>query len=733
MSFRDLALPLAKLGIPVFPLLPKVKEPPAGMKFLVEATTNPDKIEQWDDDEPNYNCAMLADGESVCFLEFDAGGIEQYCEETGQPRPVTREQKSGKGGQHFIFLADEETRALFNRSVSLREHCFCDKLEHNPHCSLCKEAQPHHHHEWFSFRAKNKYLVAAGSVHPNGRLYECAQDVPPAKMPLALNDWVRSKSLPPKNRPKPKGSTGVAGKFDPWKFWAHYGIEIDFIKDGVWHVVKECPGVGRRHRGSKYTAFYWDGACFGWSCFAQGCPCYGNSGSGMSIGGLIKFLNESHKPFVGAIWEYDEDDDFSDIVEAIDLGFDVKQAEIVPLESAPAAAAPEETAAAAPEPAVEGPKKPRLVLIGKNDTEEEEFALVGVRASDIQPKLLKWLWPEKIPQALTLWTGRPDNGKSLGLIDLAARISRGDAWPDGAENKMGPRIVLYAATEDSKQAVLVPRLIAARANLENIVFPLHGRVREKQAKKEVYDRRINLKNDLKALKDAAEKTPEIAAIILDPMNSYWPDTDENKAKEIAPVLEAIAKFCEDTGVTVIGLIHHRKAGDTDALGKVLGSVRVGGIARAVWEISKDKEKQSSEAGAIRMALVKGNLHRKRTGMSYHLETAQLTIEGESAPVPFVQWDEELDKSADDLMAEEKEQQGQKREGRADACAKWLAERLGSGAVESNVLFDEGQAFRFSRSTLFRAKEQMGIRPFQRGGRWHWQMPGEPKIAEQEVM
>src|SRR5258705_8919631 len=98
-----MAAPFIKLGIPVFPLLPKEKEPTSGMKFLEEATTYPNKIEQWNLDNPNYNVALLADGE-FGFFEFDIqDGMEKACAETGQSRPRTREQKSGNHGQHFIF------------------------------------------------------------------------------------------------------------------------------------------------------------------------------------------------------------------------------------------------------------------------------------------------------------------------------------------------------------------------------------------------------------------------------------------------------------------------------------------------------------------------------------------------------------------------------------------------------------------------------------------------------
>lgn len=726
MTFKDIALPIAKLGIPVFPLLPKVKEPPPGMKFLEEATTDPNRIEQWNVDNPNYNVAMLADGD-FGFLEFDiTDGIEKACAEKHQPRLNTREQLSGKGGQHFIFKMNDDTKSLGNRSVSQPCPCDCDKQEHQSHpCAICLVTTPHHHHEWFSFRARNKYLVGAGSIHPNGKRYKLTNDAIPSEMPAWLADWIRENSSPRKTTPKPREARLIHDEFNFEDFCLHYGIEVDFVRDGVWQVVKECPGVGRRHRGSKLTAFFWDGESLGWSCFAQACPTYG-----MTIGGLIKLMNQSQNPYTKPIWVEDEPFDKFDI-DFLDIGFDAKEADVTPISELPKSDPNPKTKE---EPHKSEPTNPKLVLIGKIENDDEHKMMVGVRASDITPKLFTWLWPDVIPVALTLWVGKPDNGKTLSLLDLAARVSRGDKWPDGAININGPRTVLYAATEDNKQTTLVPRLMAVGANLENIVFPLYNRVQEKANKKDKYDCKINLKEDLKLLKQAVLDTPEIGLIILDPMNSYWPDVDENKAKEVAPVLEAIAKFCEETGVTVIGLIHHSKRTDTDALGKVLGSVRVGGIARAVWEISKEKGKDASEPGAIRMALVKGNVHKKRGGMTYHIEGTPLVIEGQTTELPRVIWDGKLDKSADDLLEEQKQETFDGRDKKKILAKALITSRLANGPQKARDMYKAAEDEGISDRTMKTAVKELGILVFKEKDGWIWSnRPEESKLDVEEVL
>jgi hypothetical protein len=240
MSFLSIATPFVELGIPVFPLTPKTKIPPAGFHFLEEATIDPAKVATWNEENPDYNVVLLANGE-FCFLEFDvAKGMSAAAAEMGHEIPLTRTQVSGKGFGHYIFRHTERSLALGNRSVNLPDGG-----------------------EWFSFRAGNKYPVGAGSVHPNGNYYQTARDIEPIPMPDWLCEFVEKHSTPA----KPKtcdDAVEVADDFDFDDMIDFYGIGIVGEKDDVWQVVEECPGVGYRHSGSTLTAFYWDGSSLGW-------------------------------------------------------------------------------------------------------------------------------------------------------------------------------------------------------------------------------------------------------------------------------------------------------------------------------------------------------------------------------------------------------------------------------------------------------------------------------------
>jgi len=72
-----------------------------------------------------------------------------------------------------------------------------------------------------------------------------------------------------------------------------------------------------------------------------------------------------------------------------------------------------------------------------------------VCAHDCPAQSVEWLWPDKIPIGkVTLLIGDPGTGKSLVALDIAARVSRGSAWPDDG-GPLAPREELRLAERDN--------------------------------------------------------------------------------------------------------------------------------------------------------------------------------------------------------------------------------------------------------------------------------------------
>src|SRR5579862_7743263 len=93
---------------------------------------------------------------------------------------------------------------------------------------------------------------------------------------------------------------------------------------------------------------------------------------------------------------------------------------------------------------------------------------VLVPLADVDARDVAWLWPGRVARGkLTLLCGDPGVGKSMLALDLAARVTNGAAWPDGAVPCPAGSALLLCGEDDLADGVL-PRLFAAAAALNKV-------------------------------------------------------------------------------------------------------------------------------------------------------------------------------------------------------------------------------------------------------------------------
>jgi putative DNA primase/helicase len=740
VNFLERATPYTKLGIPVFPLKPGKKEPIASMTDWPDlASTDLNQIAVWNAENPDYNCGLVAKPDGIVILEFDiAKGMPLAAQKMGQEVPKTRVHISGKGFGHWVFLQTDRTRTIGNRSVNLPDICEDPK---------CEKAGQVHHHEWFSFRQNNRYVVGPGSIHPNGNEYGVARDVAPLPCPEWVCDFVEKHSV---GRNATRDARPVAEDFDFDNLCEHYGWDVVNI-DGEWHITAVCPVAGYQHEHSKATGFYWDGESIGFKCFAQGCE-----GSSMSIGQLLKYLNQLDDgpgPYPEKIWEEDDLDmsQFGDDLEEVKpkptvadvmaiLGAKEIKPETKPEETCLSADTRAELTAMLAEETEkdDAPVAPAVVAPDELEPDETEFAqgmankgeanertmtLLTQRADTVKLERLEWLWTDRIPGGkITLFTGKQDCGKSLAMLDVIAHVTTGADWPDGVKNDNGPKDVILGATEDDLGTTLVPRLRASGADLTHVHIVKRVTVKGKKSVK----RMLQLKEDALLIKRALRDRPDVALIALDPITGFFGDADQNKDKEIRPVMEQIQDACANSGCALLGIIHQNKRSDTDALGKVLGASSVVGVSRAVWSFSRDSEDKEQ----FYMALVKGNLAKKRTGMKYKIAGVEIVLtDGTTASVPRTDWQGETDLDANEVMAVDRETA---KNGPADnktvMASLLIKQELAAGPKLTRDIYAKGETEGISAATLKKAAYALGLQITKGEGRgWYWAMPGGPAL------
>src|SRR5262249_43191857 len=93
-----------------------------------------------------------------------------------------------------------------------------------------------------------------------------------------------------------------------------------------------------------------------------------------------------------------------------------------------------------------------------------------IRAPHVVPPKLDWMWEGHLLRgSLELLAGRPGMGKSQAQCSYVACATASRPWPDGAK-AIPPCNVIMLTAEDNIEQILVPRLIAAGADLTRITI-----------------------------------------------------------------------------------------------------------------------------------------------------------------------------------------------------------------------------------------------------------------------
>lgn len=184
-----------------------------------------------------------------------------------------------------------------------------------------------------------------------------------------------------------------------------------------------------------------------------------------------------------------------------------------------------------------------------------------------------WLWPGYVPEGLlTVLIAPPGASKTTLVSDIAARVSRGDAWPDGT-GAVPPAPVILAALEDASESSMIHKLKAAHADLANVVDASGGPDGDG----------LELTLDHMAwLHEVAAEHPGVALIVVDTLSASAtrPITTHTGLKAMLKPLNSLAKA---TGAAVILTAHTRKDGQP-AGGQALIS-----IPRHLLQIERSKE------------------------------------------------------------------------------------------------------------------------------------------------
>ena len=332
--------------------------------------------------------------------------------------------------------------------------------------------------------------------------------------------------------------------------------------------------------------------------------------------------------------------------------------------------------------------------------------------TEIEPRPIKWLWQNRIPTAMpSLLAGHGDVGKTTLLLNLCARITRGEEWPDGG-GKAPKGSVVYLSAEDSPHQVIIPRFMASGGDRSKFAL-VEGVRGEDEAR-----RTFHIGEDLARLGALVERLGDVKLIVLDPISSYFGSTDTWRSTEVRSVLEPVTSFVERYNIAFIGNTHLSKSGKGNANLRMLDSVAIAAIARSVYMVGKDPDD-------LKMRLFlpsKGNNGPDMSGLRFGFDT-RIVAPGVSAS--FAKWEGStpVEMTAEDMLdaGSKKRKSGEDRQ-REDAEA-FLLDTLKAGPVPSNDVMAAGVAEHLKPYMLTQAIRALRIEAVQEGERTLLRLPG----------
>jgi putative DNA primase/helicase len=349
---------------------------------------------------------------------------------------------------------------------------------------------------------------------------------------------------------------------------------------------------------------------------------------------------------------------------------------------------------------------------------QKQPTLVTRCAAEIEPKRIDYLWPGRIARGKhTAIAGEPGDGKSQLSVFVAAMITTGGHWPcNEGHAPVGNVLILNA--EDGADDTIVPRLIAAGADLKRV--HIVSAVMQEDGKGR---RSFNLQADLALLEKKIAEIGSVALVIIDPISSYMGKTDSHKNAEVRSALEPASEMAERMKVAILSITHFSKTGagnNGKALHRFIGSIAFVGAPRAAFAVIQDTDNE----GRMLLLHAKNDMAAKPQGLAYRLVQRTVGDEGEGIVASYIAFDSTpVTVSADEAMRASEDGGDRAAAGEAED---FLLDKLSAGPLPSKEAEEHAKAIGIAPRTLRRARKKLGVIA-EKGGLkegWTWRLPPE---------
>ena len=319
--------------------------------------------------------------------------------------------------------------------------------------------------------------------------------------------------------------------------------------------------------------------------------------------------------------------------------------------------------------------------------EETKIGLQMIKMSEIQSQEVEWLWYPFIPYGkLTIVQGDPGDGKTTLILNIVAKLSRGDGL-DSEMKLSEPMNVIYQSAEDGLADTVKPRLELAGADCERILV-----IDEKEKSLSMVDERL----------EKAIVQTKARMLILDPIQAYLGGgMDMNRTNEARDMTKKLGALAEKYQCAIVLIGHMNKAAGNKAAYRGMGSIDFFAVARSVLLVGRVGGEENIRA----VVQIKNNL-----AAFGHPKAFALSEDG-------FQWLGDYEITADEVLGDIAPKTNKMEQ--AKRLLRELAET--NNAMQSNEIFNLADEQGISKRTLENAKKELGVRAKRINNTWYWEL------------
>lgn len=319
----------------------------------------------------------------------------------------------------------------------------------------------------------------------------------------------------------------------------------------------------------------------------------------------------------------------------------------------------------------------------------------------------------------TTITGNPGDGKSLVTTDWTARITSGTAFPVYTEaGKAVCGHVFYVTSEGVPEMILVPRLMAAGADLGKLTI-IEG-IMQRDGEFSMFD----VTKHLPMIAARARDFDDLKMIVIDPVASFIPERiNTGQQNQVRQMMDKISDLAYKLGVAAVPVMHFSKTPGLAAGHRTSGSVQFAAAVKMSWSVIR---REGGDRNLRLLVPQKSNITGGQKSMSFHIQEVRFPAPSnpkETIVTARIKYGELVDEDPEKLISPPIEN-----DSHVANAKRFLLRKLAEGTtLYAKPLIDKAEENGVPKWALYKAKDRLGVQHDKEGtyqGRTFWFMPKE---------